>query len=32
VMPANYKQTLSEKELEDLVEYLLESTNGGKGG
>jgi mono/diheme cytochrome c family protein len=32
VMPANFEQTLSPKELEDLVEYLLESTNGGKGG
>lgn len=32
VMPANFKQTLSAKELEDLVQYLLESTGGGKGG
>jgi mono/diheme cytochrome c family protein len=31
VMPANFEQTLSPKELEDLVEYLLESTSGGKG-
>lgn len=33
VMPASFGQTLSSKELEDLVEYLLESTgSGGKGG
>ncbi len=32
VMPANYKQTLTQKEVEDLVEYLLQSTGGGKGG
>lgn len=32
VMPANYKETLSQKEIEDLVEYLLQSTGGGKGG
>jgi mono/diheme cytochrome c family protein len=30
VMPANYGQTLSPKELEDLVQYLLDST--GRGG
>lgn len=30
VMPANYEQTLSPKELEDLVKYLFEET-GGKG-
>jgi mono/diheme cytochrome c family protein len=30
VMPANYGQTLSPEELEDLVQYLLDST--GKGG
>jgi mono/diheme cytochrome c family protein len=30
VMPANYGQTLSPKELEDLVQYLLDST--AKGG
>ena len=30
-MPANYEQTLTPKELEDLVQYLIEST-GGKGG
>lgn len=32
VMPANYGQQLTPKELEDLVEYLLDSTSGGKGG
>lgn len=32
VMPANYKETLTQKEIEDLVEYLLQSTGGGKGG
>jgi mono/diheme cytochrome c family protein len=33
VMPANFEQTLSPKEIEDLVKYLLESTaSGGKGG
>lgn len=37
VMPANFGQTLSAKELEDLVQYLSESTGGGgskksKGG
>jgi len=32
VMPANFGQTLSAKEVENLVEYLLESTSGGKGG
>jgi mono/diheme cytochrome c family protein len=30
VMPQNFEQTLSEKELEDLVEYLTESTSGGE--
>jgi mono/diheme cytochrome c family protein len=30
VMPENYEQTLSAKELEDLVQYLFEET-GGKG-
>lgn len=30
VMPQNYEQTLSKKELDDLVEYLIESTGGGK--
>lgn len=29
VMPANYEQMLSAKEIEDLVQYLLESTRGG---
>ncbi len=32
VMPANFGQMLSPKELEDLVQYLSESTSGGKGG
>lgn len=32
VMPANYAQTLTPKELEDLVKYLIESTTGGAGG
>ena len=32
VMPANFGQTLSSKELEDLVQYLLESASGDKGG
>ena len=31
VMPQTYEQMLSPKELEDLVEYLVESTSGGKG-
>jgi len=31
VMPANYEQTMSSKELEDLVQYLFEETSGGKG-
>jgi mono/diheme cytochrome c family protein len=31
VMPANFTQTLSPKELEDLVQYLLESTSSGGG-
>jgi mono/diheme cytochrome c family protein len=31
VMPANYEQTLTSKELDDLVQYLLEETSGGKG-
>ncbi len=30
VMPANYGDTLSPKELDDLVQYLIESTSGGK--
>jgi mono/diheme cytochrome c family protein len=35
VMPANYEQTLTPKEIEDLVQYLLDSAGGGsksKGG
>jgi mono/diheme cytochrome c family protein len=36
VMPQNFSETLSKKELEDLVQYLLQSTKGGgsksKGG
>jgi mono/diheme cytochrome c family protein len=31
VMPQNYAETLSPKELEDLVEYLFEETSGAKG-
>jgi mono/diheme cytochrome c family protein len=31
VMPQNFEQTLSQKELEDLVKYLSESTSGGSG-
>ncbi len=31
VMPANYEQTLSAQELDDLVQYLFEETSGGKG-
>jgi hypothetical protein len=32
-MPANFEQSLTPKEIEDLVKYLLESTSGGgKGG
>jgi mono/diheme cytochrome c family protein len=31
VMPQDYEQTLSAKELEDLVEYLLEEAGGGNG-
>ena len=31
VMPANYEQTLSPKELEDLVDFLAESSGGGAG-
>lgn len=30
VMPPDYEQQLSPKELEDLVQYLIESTSGGK--
>jgi mono/diheme cytochrome c family protein len=32
VMPQDYAQTLSSKELEDLVKYLFEETSGGKKG
>jgi mono/diheme cytochrome c family protein len=32
VMPTNFGQTISPKELEALVQYLIESTSGGKGG
>jgi mono/diheme cytochrome c family protein len=31
VMPSNFEQSLSSKDLEDLVEYLIESTSGGAG-
>ena len=31
VMPATYEQTLTPKELEDLVKYLFEETSGGNG-
>jgi cytochrome c oxidase subunit 2 len=31
VMPLNFEETLSPEELEDLVQYLVEST-GGEGG
>jgi mono/diheme cytochrome c family protein len=30
VMPSTFEQTISPKELEDLVEYLVENTSGGK--
>ena len=32
VMPQNFHETLTPKELEDLVEYLIESTSGGGSG
>jgi mono/diheme cytochrome c family protein len=32
VMPPNFEQLLTPKEIEDLVKYLSESTAGGKGG
>ena len=32
VMPQNFGEVLSEKELEDLVSYLSEGTGGGKAG
>jgi len=31
VMPANYGQTLSAKELEQLIQYLIDSTSAGGG-
>jgi mono/diheme cytochrome c family protein len=31
VMPQNFEQTISEEEIEQLVEYLIENTSGGKG-
>jgi len=31
VMPSNYEQTISAKELDQLVEFLTEGTAGGKG-
>jgi mono/diheme cytochrome c family protein len=31
VMPANFGQKLSAKEIEDLVQYLIESTSGSNG-
>jgi mono/diheme cytochrome c family protein len=30
VMPANFKEAISKKELEQLVEYLIENTSGSK--
>jgi len=30
LMPANYGETLTQKELDDLVQFLIESTSGGK--
>lgn len=32
VMPANYEQTMSAKELDQLVEYLLDNAGGGSTG
>jgi mono/diheme cytochrome c family protein len=32
VMPQDYEQELSPKELEDLVDYLIENAGGGQGG
>jgi mono/diheme cytochrome c family protein len=32
VMPQNYEQTLSSKEIEDLAKYLLEDAGGGEAG
>lgn len=31
VMPQNFEELLTEKEVEDLVQYLLEEAGGGKG-
>jgi hypothetical protein len=31
-MPQNFGETLSKKELEDLVQYLLQETKSGGGG
>jgi mono/diheme cytochrome c family protein len=31
VMPTNYGESISEEELEDLVQFLMESTSGGEG-
>lgn len=32
VMPQNFEQTLSKKEIEDLVEYLIENSAAGEAG
>ena len=32
VMPQNYEELLSSKEIEDLVKYLLENAGGGSSG
>ncbi|MEX2106572.1 MAG: c-type cytochrome [Solirubrobacterales bacterium] len=32
VMPANFGQTISKKEIEELVQYLIENSPAGKGG
>jgi hypothetical protein len=29
-MPQNFRESLTPKELKDLVQYLLDSTKGGK--
>ena len=31
VMPQNYEQLLSAKEIEDLAKYLIENAGGGSG-
>ncbi len=31
IMPSNFGETLSKKELEDLVQYLFENTPAGQG-